>query len=176
MANLSIEEIIAKGCITDVSIATALKNGELKLTDDIVKGSITKVADWQDIYVDKTPGKDTQEEQDAKAADDKVYVDNGEKSDDVTFTVGTTEYTFAGDPNKVSAKAVLKDNKITEPLYVDGVVFDTKGKKAIDLNGLVFTTEPTPAEPTAPSEEGDGNTPTDGGETTGEPEGDTTGE
>jgi hypothetical protein len=168
MANLSVEEIIEKGYITDVSIATALKNGELKLTDDLVKGSITKVADWQDTYVDKTPGKDTEEELAVKAADDKVYVDNGDDKDNVTFTVGTTKYTFAGDPNKVSAKAVLKDNKITEPLYVDGVVFDTKGKKAIDLQGLTFTTELVVEE--------DDNTPTDGGETTGEPEGDTTGE
>jgi hypothetical protein len=48
---------------------------------------------------------------------------------------------------------------IQEPLYVCGVVFDTKGKKAIDLQGLTFTIEPT-----------------EDGETTGESEGDTTGE
>ena len=173
MANLSVKEIIAKGYITDVSVASALLSGDLKSDDPIVQGSITKVADWQDTYGDETPGVTTSEEEkaqaDVKAKNDLLYVDNKDNSDNVTFKVGTTDYTFAGEPEIVSAKKALAELGIKEPLYVDGVLFNTKGKKAIDLQGLTFTTKLV-------AKEGDDNTPTDGGETTSEPEGDTTGE
>lgn len=172
MANLSVKEIIEKGFITDVSVASALLSGDLTLDDPIVKGSITKVADWQNTYVDKTPGETTPAEEAAeakrKAEDDLLYVDNKKANDNVIFYIGEDKQEFKGELT-TSAKKALKEMGISEPLYVDGVLFDTKGKKAIDLNGLVFTTEPV-------VEEGGDNTPTDGGETTGEPEGDTTGE
>lgn len=172
MANLSVKEIIEKGYITDVSVASALLSGDLTLDDPIVKGSITKVADWQNTYVDKTPGVDTTPEEEAaeatrKAEDDLLYVDNGDNKDNVIFYIGEDEKEFKGELT-TSAKKALKEMGIVEPLYLDGVLFDTKGKKAIDLKGLTFTIEPVV--------EGGDNTPTDGGETTGEPEGDTTGE
>lgn len=138
MAKLTVDEVLNRGYLTDVALATKLRHGELTLDNPIIMAAITRI----DAYIATYGSKETPKETPSTA-------DTGDDTNSIKFYVDGTEYIYTGKPS-TAAITTLKSLEITDTLYLDGVEFVAKGKKATDLAGLELTTslpiDDTPSE------------------------------
>ena len=142
MAKLTVDEVLNRGYLTDVALATKLRRGELTLDNPIIMAAITRI----DAYIATYGSKETPKETPSTT-------DTGDDTNSIKFYVDGTEYIYTGKPS-TAAITTLKSLEITDTLYLDGVEFVAKGKKATDLAGLELTTslpiDDAPASDNAP--------------------------
>ena len=145
MAKLTVDEVLNRGYLTDVALAAKLRRGELALDNPIIMAAITQTSAYIATYGSEETPKET-----------PSTVDNGGDTNSIKFYVDGTEYIYTGKPS-TAAITTLKSLEITDTLYLDGVEFVAKGKKATDLAGLELTTslpiDDAPATDDAPSED-----------------------
>ena len=162
MAKLTVDELIDHKFITDASIATALKNGDINLNNEYVKDSITQPTIYQNVYgsdeeteveVDNDNSPTTIEPVAKTIADEptteiaadtnnetevEVEVDNdNDPTNDVVFTVDNVEYRWEG---SLTSKISTVFNKL-------GIVYNGDDIKLTDkistLAGMSLVSNPT---------------------------------
>lgn len=154
-----IKEFLQKANINNVYIYQEVLNGNLDITDTIVKNAVTQPTIYQELFdkywkdvvetVDSITTTETITETTTETTvEDTVEDTDNDDTNDIKFTIDDKEYVYKGDPKNTITTA-FKSLKIKGVVYNGDAAISTK--ETIDtLAGL--TLSKTKVEITEPSE------------------------